>query len=339
VVCSAFVLGGFATDAEAKRRRRRKSRAVRKAEAERKKAELEAKKADEQRKKAESEAAAAEAQLKAEKARIQLENLRKSGSTGGEPTPAAADKSAAAVPAGSPGAAPLAGAKDITPREQKPLWGGFFLEFNIGYGSTGGANSPRIPNPASSSVSTVGGPEFLYAASPSKYAEAVTTDVGGGIAVNLQIGYNIMGYASLWADLSAHGSFGAKSDTAGAGTIALMLGFHPLRFVRNGQFPVDVRLYGGYGFFEILGYHETVFQTEATGKSWTGTAIPFGLSGEYRIPESVFAIGLDLRMVRATYDTWIYNFDDDLKSDLTLPGYAPTTVTRFEPRVVFGWHF
>ena len=81
---------------------------------------------------------------------------------------------------------------------------------------------------------------------------------------------------------------------------------------------------------------EVSVQSDAEGKAWTGTAIPFGLSGEWRVPDSVFAIGVDLRFVRGSYDKWIYNNDKDISSDLSA---NPVTTLRFAPRVTFGWHF
>lgn len=316
LLCGVVVLGALTSPADAKRKRR-KSRVVLKAEAEAKKADEERKKAEEQRAAAETqriaaEQAAAESKRQADEAKKQLAVFKKaSGET-------------------------KAKAPDLASADQ-PLWGGFFLSFNIGYATSGGTAGPSIPNPSNGYKENLT-PGLLRAGSFEKYGEAVTTDVGAGLALDFQIGYNIMGYVSLWADVAAHGSFGAKSDTAGTGTVALMLGFHPLRFWRPDA-PVDLKLYGGYGLFEILAYYEVIFQPEATGKAWTGTAIPFGLSAEYRIPGSVFAMGLDLRFVAASYDRWIYNYDEDMKSDLGTPEYPTTTTFRFEPRVVFGWHF
>lgn len=260
------------------------------------------------------------------------------------------------APAGQPtGAAPAAPA--MTPFEAAPQafepssdssWGGFFLSLNVGYASSGGKAGPRIPPPTRGGVplstnigqswtgwqdvNCVGGGVYV----PRCYDVAVSTDGGAGLAAALQVGYNILGYFSFWGDFSWHGSFGSKTDTAGAGTVAAMLGLHPLRLWRA-DLPVDLKLYGGYGFFEILYYYEMQLdaQMEAKGKSWLGSAIPFGLSFEYRISDSVFALGADLRFVAASYNEWIYNYDNDEKSVLT----TPETTFRFEPRLIMGWHF
>ena len=238
---------------------------------------------------------------------------------------------------------------DAAPQVYGPievLWGGFFLSLNIGYASSGGQAGPPIPQPMGGNLMgiVVNGQTWdQWAQTPCTgafgercYSKAVTTDGGAGLAAAFQVGYNVSGYVSFWGDLSWHGSFGSKTETGGAGTVALMLGFHPLRFWRPDP-PVDLRLYAGYGVFEILYYYETQLDAamEAKGKSWMGTSIPFGLSFEYRIPDSVFALGADLRFVSTSYNEWVYNYDNDQKS---LPS-PPVTTFRFEPRVVMAWHF
>ena len=328
LLCGAFVLGGLCDDADAKRRRR-KSKVVKKAEAAQKKAEQARKLAEDERNTAEAQRAAAQdaaavSKREADEAKRQLEQIRTANAT-----TTAGDSAGFFTDADSAGAA---GA-----RADGPLWGGFFLSFNMGYATAGGAPGPTIPDP-SNGYKTNLTPGLLRATNFSKYSEAITTDVGAGFAVDFQIGYNIAGYVSLWADVSGHGSCCAKSDQAGAVAGAVMVGVHPLRFWRPDA-PAAIKVYAGYGIFEFLGYHETVFQAEATGKAWFGSMIPFGLSAEYRIPKSVFAMGVDLRFVSASYDRWIYNYDEDMKSDLGTAEFPAATTFRIEPRVIFGWHF
>lgn len=341
--------------AKKKRKKKRRPSAAEKAAAEK----AEADKAAAQ--KAEAEKAGAE-RAAAEKAEADKAAAAQAAAEKAEADKAAATPAAsAAAPTGGPhqpgaeapstGPGPLPAApeqrqpKVYTP-DVDPLWGGFFLSLNVGYATHGGEAGPVIPSPTradSPHPITINGQLFpqwkqtgCLIAGDICYDKAVRSDVGQGLAVAFQIGYNFFGYASLFADLSWHGSFGSKIDTGGAGTAAVMLGFHPLRFVRA-DLPVDLKLYGGFGFFEILYYYENQLDVkrEAKGKSWMGSSIPFGLAFEARIPDSVFAIGLDLRMVRAAYDKWVYNWDDAIESKLD----EPMTTLRFEPRVIFGWHF
>ena len=209
-------------------------------------------------------------------------------------------------------------------------WEGFFLNLNVGYANTGGVDGPTIPEPDGASGLT-----SMRLSNPTAYAKAVTTNRGGGLAGAFQIGYNIKGYVSLWADLSWHGTWGSTIDNAGTGTVAAMIGLHPLRFWRP-DLPVDLKLYAGYGIFDIMYYYENQFQVDAKGKAWTGTALPFGLSTEVRLSEDgVFTLGVDLRMVQASYNKWIYNNDKNIASTLT----SAQTTSRNEGRLMLGWHF
>jgi hypothetical protein len=215
-----------------------------------------------------------------------------------------------------------------------PTFEGFFFHFGLGYATTGGQGGPEIPNAKGSA--TFGNVTYnttipLHAVA--NYNKFVTTDVGSGAAINFQIGYNIKGYASLWLDIFGHGNPSAtKSDLAGSGAIAVMAGVHPLRFWRS-NLPADVKLYGGYAPFEVLGYNENEWQTEYKGKGWTGTSIPFGMMGQWKpLPDSIFTLGLDLRWVHASYEKWYYNWDKD---QFSAPSSAITTL-RFEPRLTIG---
>ncbi len=189
---------------------------------------------------------------------------------------------------------------------KKARWAGPFFVIAPGYAFDGGSQGTKLPNAAGSGKTIE-----LDQLPAADYDRAVRNDKGGGLGVWLQFGYNIMGYASLFADLAWHGSFGDKIDTAGVGAGSFMLGLHPLRFWRD-DLDYDLRLYGGYGVYEINYYNEDGTQPEVKGKSWTGTNFAMGASFEYRLPESAIAFGLDARQVMGRYDTWVYNFDDDI---------------------------
>ncbi len=140
----------------------------------------------------------------------------------------------------------------------------------------------------------------------------------------------------LWAGGMSFGSWVGMNVGVEDPRVSTLIGIHPLRFWRA-DLPVDVRLYSGIGAFEVLYYYETEFQTEAKGKAWTGTSLPFGLQTEYKIDrDGAFAIGVDLRLVRGSYNKWIYNNDKDIASRLD---DAPVTTLRFAPRLTFGFHF
>lgn len=208
----------------------------------------------------------------------------------------------------------------------KATFEGFFFHFGLGYALDGGEDGPEIPDAKGTSTQIL-----LHTARD--YTKLVTTKVGAGPAANFQIGYNIKGFVSLWFDLGGHGNpSSAKADLAGSGAASAMLGLHPLRFWRD-DLPADVKLYGGYSPFEILGYNENQAQPEYKGKAWIGTAIPFGLMTQWKpaLP-GIFTLGLDLRFVRASYDKWYWNWD---REEFSSPSPAVTTL-RFEPRLTLG---
>ncbi len=237
---------------------------------------------------------------------------------------------------------PVKRAEDDLPADQpkprkgkKGAWQGFFVNFNIGYATAGGTDGPTIPE-----VDGVGGLNAMRLTFPESYKKAVTTNRGAGLAAALQIGYNVFGYVSLWFDASWHGTLAGGADAAGNGTAAGILGLHPLRFVAP-DLPADITLYGGYGFFELLYYYEVAFDSEhPSGKSWMGNSIPFGLSAEYRLdPDGAFTLGFDMRIVSATYNQWIFNYDKNQISHLDPPQNTPQTTLRYEPRLMLGGHF
>ncbi len=229
-------------------------------------------------------------------------------------------------------------------KRAKSTFEGFFVQLGLGYSTSGGDGGPVIPDVqqgAATSEWNFGtfqdwrNKGCLYGDSHC-YNRAITTDRGAGLAAAFQLGYNIKGYADLALDFAWNGSFGSTADMAGAGAVSPMVGIHPLRFWRD-DLPADVRLYTGFGAFDILYYYETEFQTEAKGKAWTGTSVPFGLQGEYKFDKNgAFALGLDLRFVRASYTKWIYNNDKDIASHMDS---NPVTTMRFAPRVNFAFHF
>ncbi len=262
--------------------------------------------------------------------------------------PPAAPKSPADAPVPKPVVRPSAfPEEDVAPPKKArrhATFEGFFLSLNLGTSNHGGVAGPLIPDPTAG-TGTVQATWGTFAAwrqagclagTKVCYDRAITTARGNGLAANLQIGYNIKGFVSLWADLAWSGSFGTTADSAGIGTASAMLGLHPLRFWRD-DLPVDVKLYSGYGFFESLYYYETEFQTEVKLKGWFGTSVPFGLHTELKIDrDGVFALGADLRFVAGSYTKWVYNNDKDIASRFDA---NPITTFRFVPRLSLGWHF
>ena len=219
----------------------------------------------------------------------------------------------------------------------KSIWEGFFFTFGAGYATSGGQSGPAVPDVEGTVF--IGTAEFkktIQLHSAANYSALVTSDVGAGPAVTLQFGYNILGYASIWLDIAGHGDLSTdKKNLSGGGGVSLAAGIHPLRFVRP-DMPVDFKLYAGYTPIEVLAYNENQVQVEYKAKAWIGSAIPFGLHTEWKPnPDGGFALGFDLRMTKASYNQWYYNWD---REELSRPD-PPVTTLRIEPRLTLAAHF
>ncbi len=213
---------------------------------------------------------------------------------------------------------------------------GLFVKLGLGYGSVSGTDGPTIPEVTCTNCSSIPGLAIFRASAPDRYAQAVTTNKGSGMAAGLEIGYNILGYGSIAADLAWQGSpFGSSTDNAGVGLGGGTIGFHPLRFVKKGKFPLDVRLYGGFTY-GISYYYENAMQVDAKGKAWTGTAPLYGLTAEYMFKRrGIFALGFDVRNVMPGYTKWYYNYDNDQTSKLD----SPQNTSNWVFKLMLCWHF
>lgn len=211
----------------------------------------------------------------------------------------------------------------------KARWAGPFLILGPGYSTKSGEMGVPIPD----TTGGTGTATKLSSLPKEKYDAAVRTDKGNGVGLDLQLGYNILGFASIWADLAWHGSFGSSLETAGTGSGALMVGLHPLRLIGD-DLSIDVRVFGGYGLYEINHYNEDGTQAAVKGKAWTGNNITLGGSFEYRLTDSAISFGVDVRQVFGRYNTWVYNFDNDIRSQIDESVHKD----RFEAHATIGFH-
>jgi hypothetical protein len=89
-------------------------------------------------------------------------------------------------------------------------------------------------------------------------AELFTTEVQGGHTVSIRAAYNILGHASIGAELTGTGWNITTSDRGGAGFVIGSLTWHPLEVVFMNKdkrpIPLDVGLVFGAGY-GIAGQH------------------------------------------------------------------------------------
>ena len=178
------------------------------------------------------------------------------------------------------------------------------------------------PNVLDASVSPGLTPESAIAA---RQSEIVRADSGDMIALQLRLGYNILGYASVEVDLSGAGS---TSVTDGMAHVGFQGRLHPAQFfIPHDDRDWDVSLFAGGGY-SIAGYKPTFDPALHGGdpevkeqnrdaafdsKGWSGVHVGFGASFDYQFSDSG-AVGFELKALRSFYGTWIANFEAPYES-------------------------
>ena len=206
---------------------------------------------------------------------------------------------------------------------------GFYVSLGVGYGHVMGDRGV-VMDTRGGCNSTAGDLGFLYY-DPGKTPkcqyftsrqrdEMARTDVGSGLAAELRVGYNILGYFSVELSLSGNGT------TDGANGIAYPTGqlrLHPIQFVIPFEERIwDVSVFTGFGY-TIAGYHpDEAIQGNDDGKGWEGIVHTAGVGVGVAVAEW-FSFDFDLRFIFPRYLTWAVDWDDNLRS---LPKDTPFTV-------------
>lgn len=152
------------------------------------------------------------------------------------------------------------------------------------------------------------------------YDEAVRTDFGSGLAVELRFGYLIAGLIAPEISLGGHGE---TSFDAGAGYPAFVLRYHPVEHaIPHDDRAWDANVYVGVGY-AIGGYYpdEKVALID-DGKGWDGVAVLTGFGFDYQVARSV-SLGLDVRFALPQYTNFRWDDDKDLAFD---PKSTPSTL-------------
>jgi hypothetical protein len=127
-----------------------------------------------------------------------------------------------------------------------------------------------------------------------------------GQAATLRLGYNILGYSTVEAHLTATGWNVTEVTRGGAAFVGGSASFHPLKlFLPAGK--ADCELFLGYGW-GIVGQK----------KGMAGNAFLWGLRGQYHVGR-VFFVGGSLRMHHLQFDEYYRDFDNRTLPGQTLP--------------------
>ena len=222
---------------------------------------------------------------------------------------------------------------------------GLYFSFGFGYANESGDRGVAVESGNCSSVAGDGRP-FLWAeggnciflpgpnlldpslsadltrdgALEARQAEIVRADSGDMLAIQLRLGYNILGYASVEVDLSGAGS---TSVTDGMAHVGFQGRLHPAQFfIPHDDRDWDVSIFAGGGY-SIAGY-KPVYDPALHGgdpdvpeqnrdavfdsKGWSGAHIGFGASFDYQFSDSG-SVGVEVKAIRPLYATWIANFE------------------------------
>ena len=168
-------------------------------------------------------------------------------------------------------------------------------------------------------------PDQLAAHRKARLEEIVRADGGSMLGLQLRLGYNILGHASIETTLSGAGNVDPLEGSAHVGFQAR---WHPAEiWIPHDDRSWDVSTFGGVGY-SLAGYvpqfdaavHGGDIQKEGDGeptfegKGWLGMHASFGFGFDYKFSESA-SVGLDLKFIRTLYSTWVANFTDAYETE------------------------
>jgi hypothetical protein len=184
---------------------------------------------------------------------------------------------------------------------------GPYVGLGLGYAMTSGQAGQTFEDATFSNL----------AAGSDAYRDVVNTDFGEGLGFELRFGWMIGAFAPE-IGLLGHGS---TSFDEGAGYPMFTLRIHPLRFVELLDIPFDFNVFAGAGY--AIGGYSHVGDDE---KGWEGWSWSVGAGATVDVTPG-FRVGLDLRAILPQYDTFLYDWDDDI----TFTPTETATATVFLP--------
>ncbi len=186
---------------------------------------------------------------------------------------------------------------------------GFYIGFNFGGGITSGDTNIPMKDKTLD-------PDQAF----SNTAELFRTDAGTGFSGELRIGYNILGFVAIEADLG--GSFENLSDNDKFGTNFGVFGlvrFFPAQLFEE----VADRWWDPYVFVGG-GAHAVVYKPDAridggkmTNKArawWPSAAVKYGVGCDF-YPIDFMSLGLDFAFTNGFHDEFVIDFEDDITAN------------------------
>ncbi len=143
--------------------------------------------------------------------------------------------------------------------------------------------------------------------------KCVTGDFGDGFAAMFRVGYNFFGVAGLEVAIPGHANLG--SDLAWMADVLGTVTIHPMGIVylvqhRKGYSQWDPYALIGGG----VGWGGYVSEIDHDDKGWFMSNFHFGAGLDF-YPMRLLSVGVDLRVLRVQYHTWIYNRSKGIEFD------------------------
>jgi hypothetical protein len=194
---------------------------------------------------------------------------------------------------------------------------GFYIGLGFGGAPVFGSRGIRMQPSAGCPATLPGGSDeqiFMWSQGGCVYApnleynqETSRTDYGGGLGALLKIGYNILGYVSVEAAVSGHGSTSADEGNA---YVALQLRYHFVQhIVPLQERDWDANVFGGIGY--VIGGYDPKLANEDK-KGWEGYHGTVGAAFNWAVHRNV-SLGAEARVLIPRYTSWLVNFDDGVR--------------------------
>ena len=218
---------------------------------------------------------------------------------------------------------------------------GFYFGFNLGYATVSGDTAITMQNPEldpdSGFDKNIGGLQ-------TDLRKLFTTEVGEGFNAEFRMGYNILGFVAIEANIQAHGNNLSDSNKlAGVGFIGSLVRFFPAQIFRE----VDDRWWDPYIFIGggvyFMGFNpdahpeDTRFPSMINdGRAWfPSAAVKYGLGVDFYIVR-FFSMGIDLAFVNGFHDTFRIDNEEDVS---TSPVGGSAGSFSFAPTAKLTFHF
>ncbi len=146
----------------------------------------------------------------------------------------------------------------------------------------------------------------------------LTTDIDGGFSGNFELGFNIKGYAAIQTMVSGFGhNLGQPSKRSWVANWHTGVKVYPMWHwqakVPEYLHPVEPWFFVGAG----MSYQSYVanYMPDEVAWSHSGASWRFGTGVEYYIID-YFKMGLEYHKMNASYDNFIFNYEDDINLDV-----------------------